>query len=191
MKNRMPHVQHNLQLSGVLFVLTVIICVCIKPNDIFTHDGLSFYGNYAKTLIPYGVGLAATAYFIVRAGHDIGQDKQLLPLRYGLEVLAIGLLGIIATPSFSPSTTIDDMHVTFGFIIFLTQALFSLRYIIKSPGDWLLVSLQFAATACVALSFSSLNIFDFMLPAQFAAIITFSALHLRAVRHARLRAVAP
>jgi hypothetical protein len=177
----------DLLLCSASFLATVIVCVALRPSDIFSHDGLSYYGNFEHTIIPYGIGLVATAYFLLRACYTLKDTLAAHSFRVALEAIAIGLLGIVATPSFTHNLAVQDTHVVFGFVIFITQALVSLHYIGRDDPhfiDWMLLASQITAIALVALSFRTIAVLDVMLPAQILATVSFGTILIRAVnRH--------
>jgi hypothetical protein len=177
----------DLLLCSTSFVATVIVCVALQPSDVFSHDGLSFYGNFANTIMPYGIGLLAAAYFLLRACYTLKDTLAAHSFRIALEAIAIGLLGIVATPSFTHILAVQDLHVIFGFVIFITEAMVSLHYIGRDGRykiDWILLGLQMIAIVLVALSFRTIAILDLMLPAQVLATVSFGTLLVRAVaRH--------
>lgn len=180
--------------AALSFCLTVLLCVALQPSDILTHDGLSFYGNFHKTFLPYGLGLVATAYFVIRVCQHLRRGQAARSFRVGLECIAIALLGIVATPSYSSVVLIQDLHVIFGFVIFVAQAVLSLHYLIKARRgwlDWLLLGGQLAAIVLVALSFHVVGVLNFMLPAQVLAIVCFGALLIRAVSYRANHRAAP
>ena len=185
----MPRAVRYLWLSITSLVTTVVVCVILQPDGVLSHAGLSYFGNFGRTLIPYSIGMVATAYFLLRACFTLGSPHGLISrsFRYGLEGIAIGLLGIVATPSLSPLHFIRDVHVAFGIIIFITQAVLSLRYLIRVRGgaaDWALLVLQLFAIVIVGLSTGRVGLLDWMLPAQLLAVVSFFALLIRAVNHA-------
>jgi hypothetical protein len=161
----------------------------------YSHDGLSFYGNFERTILPYGLGLVITSYFLLKACRTLVNTRAAQSFRLGLEAIAIALLGIVATPSLSHSMLIQDLHVIFGFIIFVTMAILSLHYLGREGRyklDWILLGLQMVAIVLVALSFRTVAVLDIMLPAQLLASIAFGTLLVRAVvRHAQQPARIP
>lgn len=170
-------------------MVTAIMCVMLQPDGLLSHSGISYFGNFGRTVTLYSIGMVATAYFLLRACFTLGSPHGLVArsFRYGLEVIAIGLLGIVATPSLSPLHFIRDMHVAFGMLIFIVQALLSLRYLIKvrgAPADWALLVLQFIAIAIAGMSTGRVGVLDLMLPAQVLAVVSFFALLIRAINHA-------
>ncbi len=177
-----------LWLSSIAFVVTVVLCTVIYPHDLLTHSGLSNFGNLRITIFPYSVGLVATSYFLLRANRALAELTTLAArsFRMGLEGIALALLGILATPSGSTISFVQDLHVLFGFVIFVAQAALSLHYLIKARGDvldWLLLALQLVAIGLVVLSFYAIGILHLMLPAQLLAIVAFDALLIRAVSY--------
>jgi hypothetical protein len=178
-----------LLLSGTSFLVAVAICVALQPSNVLSHDGLSFYGNFQKTLLPYGLGLAGTAYFLLRACHILVNTQAARSFRVGLEAVGVCLLGIVATPSFSHERLIQDLHVIFGFMIFVTMAILSLHYLGREGRyklDWVLLAFQMLAIIIIALSFHAIAVLDLMLPAQILATVSFGTLLIRAVaRHTR------
>lgn len=174
-----------LWLSASSFIATVAICIILQPADILAHSGLSFYGNFQRTILPYGLGLVMTAYFLLRACYLL-KNQVARSFRLGLEAVAVGLLGIVATPSFSSFKVIQDLHVLFGLLIFTTLAGLSLHYLIHVEGklfDWILLVLQFVAIVIVALSFHAVGILSLMLPAQVLDIGSFGTLLIRAASY--------
>lgn len=184
----MPRAVRYLWLSIALFMTTTLVCVALQPDGVLSHAGLSYFGNFGLTLTPYSIGVVATAYFLLRACYTLGSPQGLISrsFRYGLEGIAIGLLGIVATPSLSSLHFVRDVHVAFGILIFITQAVLSLRYLIKVRGgaaDWALLALQLCAIVVVGLSTGRIGVLNLMLPAQLLAVLTFFALLIRAVNH--------
>ena len=180
----MDRARQFLRLSGYCFGMTVLGCVLLRPGDVLSHDGLSFYGNFRQTFPLYALGLGATAYFLLRAAGALAGGWQVWRFCRGLEAIAVALLGIIVTPSFSGVWLVQDLHVLFGLAIFVTQALLSLGYLRAAPGDgWqrLLLGLQLLAIVLVSLSFRTVGLLDLMLPAQVLAIAAFGGLLRRAV----------
>lgn len=177
-----------LNLSALCFLASVAVCILIRPNDLLSHSGLSIFGNYKNTIVPFGAGLAATAYFLIRFSRSLDKVHSEISksFKLGLEGIAIALLGIIVTPSWSTIELIQDVHVACGLAIFLLSAILSLNYLIRIRGhwfDWFLLVVQLAAIVLAILSFHTIGILSFMLPAQLLAIVAFGALLVRAVRY--------
>lgn len=169
-------------------VATFIVCIASYPYNLLSHDGLSYYGNIDSTRLPYSIGLVVAAYFVLRACWAMGgmQTQTAKSFRVGLEAIAIAALGIVATPSLSANPFVQNLHVLFGFVMFLAQAALSMHYLIRARGDaadWILLGLQFVAIAIAGLSFEVVGVLHLMLPAQLLAIFAFGALLIRAASH--------
>ncbi len=105
---------------------------------------------------------------------------------YGMYACLIALLGIVATPSGSSISYVQDFHALFGFVVFVAQATLSLHYLIKAWGDildWSLLLLQLIAIGLVVPSFYAVGVMSLMLPVQLLAIIAFGALLIWAVSY--------
>jgi len=165
-------------------LVAAIVCVALRPSDVLSYDGLSFYGNFRETLLPYGLGLVATSYFLLRACLTLVDSQVARSFRAGLEIIAIALLGIVATPSFSYLWFVQDLHVVFGLVIFIAQAVLSLNYLRHAEHttfDTILLTLQVLAIVVAALSLHEIHALSLMLPAQLLAVVAFDTLLLRAV----------
>ncbi len=192
----MPRAVRYLWLCFGSFVATVVVCLALNTSGLFGHAGLSYFGNLGKTITPYSIGLVASAYFLLRACYTLGSPQGLVSqsFRYGLEGIAIGLFGIVATPSLSSLHLIRDIHVVFGVLIFILQAILSLYYLIrvrKANADWAFLVLQLVAIIIAILSFGSVGVLKLMLLAQVLAVMAFFALLIRAVNHTTGRSLVP
>ena len=175
-------------LSVSSFVATVLLCSVLQLPPLKSTEGLSYFGNLHETIFVYGLGLTATSYFLLlfcqrlkSFGNQVSDT-----FRIGLQIVALALLGIVATPSDSSLTLIKDLHVTAGLAIFILQAGLSLNYLIRVKNtavDWFLLGLQLLAIAVAGLSFHRVGVLELMLPAQFLAVSAFFALLIRAVNH--------
>ena len=65
-------------LAGSLaFALGLFVCVVIKPDGLRLDFGISYYGNFAVTVVPYTIGLIATAIALwssARTGTRVARD---------------------------------------------------------------------------------------------------------------------
>lgn len=173
-----------LWISAGAFVFAVASCALLQPADILGHYGLSFYGNFSRTLVPYAAGLLVAAYFLFRAARELAALPDARSFSAGLQGVALAVFGIVITPSFSHVWVVQDLHVLFGLAIFITQAGLSAYYLFRvRPGltDWMLLTLQFVAIVVAVLSFRTVHVLGLMLPAQVLAIGSFGVLLIRAV----------
>jgi hypothetical protein len=176
----------DLRRSGSALFVTVFICIAIRPAAVVGHAGFSYYGNLRTTLLPFCAGILISAWFLLRAAVALNRStpNPAQKLCHGLEIVALSMLGIVITPSFSSITVLRVFHVLFGTVIFASAALLSVRHIVWVRGklaDWLLLASQILAIAIACLSFSFLDVFNVMLPAQLLAACAFSILLLRSL----------
>jgi hypothetical protein len=179
----MREVLRLLRLSGASFTATVAACVSLQPREVLTHNGLSFYGNFRQTLLPYAVGLGLTAWFALRASRLLASVGVWRQVRRLLAAMALALFGVVLTPSFSRLRVVQVLHVLCGAMVFglqwaVARQLVQLRV---SQRDYWLFRLQLLALGLVLLSFGLVGELSLMLPAQVLAIGTFGALLFRAV----------
>jgi hypothetical protein len=160
------------------------VCFGINNDELLSHNGFSFYGNFLETVIPYSIGLGVSAWLLLRAANEIvggGRDANLL--RASLRVSAVALLGLMLTPSFANKLT-AVAHVAFGCVLYCTQVFVAWELFRKwwsNPLDRTLLILQFVAVAIISLSFSQIGVLDLMIPAQIAELVGFGVLCIRAI----------
>lgn len=171
-------------LGSLTFLLGMVVCIFLRYPDFYSNDGLSFFGNFSDTFTPYALSLAATSYFLLKASFALQGTAASRPFALALEIISIGLLGIVATPSYSQSVITKDLHVLFGLAIFISQAVVSLRYLrlqVRTTLDWSLLALQIVAIIGAGLSFRTVSLLSVMFTAQLLAIVSFLALMMRAL----------
>ena len=108
------------------------ICVMLKPDGLSVNDGISYFGIYRETLLPYLFGLLGAAYFSVRATTQLPAEMTLL--RRAFKVYALLIVGIVITP-YAVAKWVDYLHIAFG------SALFSLQLLLSC---WLVWRLHYA-----------------------------------------------
>lgn len=181
----MKHVAvRYIYLSELSFVMAAVLCLLINARVLFTSDGISFYGNFRNTIVPYVVGLSLSGWFLARAADYLPRDgRENRLLRLALRISAICLMGIIVTPSLVGGLT-SFVHVSFGGFLFLTQAVVSWSLLGSFWGNWtdrLLFVLHIAAVVMIILSFRWIGVLNLMIPAQVIALLAFGALSARMV----------
>lgn len=179
---------YYLRIAVGVFVGTIILCVLISPDSTLRQPGISFFGSSSSTIVPYSIGLAVTAYFLLRAAYMLSKKNDTIDKIYyrGIALIGVGLLGIVATPAWHTTFILDQMHLLFGISIFIIQVLLVIAYMFtvrKSASDWVLLFMHLSAVLMALFSFNRINLVQLMLPAQLIAILSFSALALRAVKY--------
>lgn len=175
-----------LQLSGLSLSIAVAVCLTMQPSPVFTHYGLSYYGNFRATLLPFCIGLVMSGYFLWRAASAFGKGiaGPIGRIKIGLQTISVSMFGLLATPSLSMAMVVKSAHVCFGTVIFAGATLLTVRYMIGAGAklaDRLLMGCLLAALVVICLSFEMLGVLKLMLPGQLMGGCAFSFLLLRSV----------
>lgn len=125
------HGEYALLAAGAM----LLACIFIRPAGLAANDGLSYFGGFLNTVVPYSFSFLLYAYFLWRVA-------SLLALsflgRYGwfvalvLRTMAVFLAGLVLTPH----TLVNSIHTAFGSALFSLQLLLSL-YLLAVRRDWL------------------------------------------------------
>jgi uncharacterized membrane protein len=120
------------------FGLGLFFCMILKPKGLGLNDGISYYGNYRLTILPYVVAIIGYGLFTLLVARSIKND-ELWPLKYGLYLFALLCLIITLTPD-NANHFLDITHTTVGSILFVLQL---------SLSGWLIFKLRFKAWSVV------------------------------------------
>ena len=111
------------------FSLGLAICVILKPVGLSVNSGISYFGNYRLTIVPYIIAILGYGIFLLLLAGCI-KAKDLWPLKYSLYIFAFLSLIITITP-YSVSSFLNMAHTTSGTILFVWQLLLSAWLIAK------------------------------------------------------------
>jgi hypothetical protein len=92
----------------------LLLCVFLIPHFLFeaNEGGVSNYGTYAKTVIPYTLGLGLCGVFTICASFSVPKEAGRHLLRRALYVLgALYLLELLSTYFYKRSDVFNDIHV--------------------------------------------------------------------------------
>jgi hypothetical protein len=109
------------------------ICIIIKPRGLTINNGISYYGTFKLTIIPYCFALFGSAFFCLRGTQELSISTSVRLVHYVLLAVSILIVGIVITP-YTISRLVSALHETIGSVLFSLQLLLSL---------WLIVYLQF------------------------------------------------
>lgn len=120
------------------FYVGLIACVILKPQGLTANSGISYYGNYVETILPYIVALLGAAYFTIKTAEQF-TDPALATIKHFLTVIGLLVLGIMVTPD-SLGPFMDGLHKACGISLFVLELLLSLFLVVKlRPKLWLVV----------------------------------------------------
>lgn len=117
------------------------VCVLIRPAGLAANDGLSYFGGFATTIIPYSLAFFLNAFFYWEAAR--GLDNGHFPYKYAatsLRVMAVLLIGLVVTPH----QLVDPIHTKIGAALFSFQLLLSIWLLIKLAPSWQNITLVLA-----------------------------------------------
>ena len=93
----------------------LIICTLLIPHFLFESNegGISNYGTYAKTIIPYTLGFGICGLLTVRAALRIPSERKYL--RWSLIILGgLYLLVLLSTYPYKLNSLFDGIHQLVG-----------------------------------------------------------------------------
>ena len=109
------------------------ICILIRPAGLAANDGLSYFGTFKTTIIPYSLAFLVDAYFYLKTAAYIKVDIPTFKyLTMSLQIMAVLLVGLLLTPH----TLFDSIHTMFGATLFSLQFLLSIWLLLKDHFDW-------------------------------------------------------
>src|ERR1039458_9586676 len=122
----------------VCFYVGLLVCIIIRPAGLANNAGISYYGVYRETILPYILALLGSAYFTIKAAEHFSALGQVI-MRYALTLMGLLTIGILITPD-SLSKFMDGLHRGCGASLFSIQLLLSV---------WLVVQLRYKLWAII------------------------------------------
>lgn len=123
---------HYITYSQVCLYLGLFICVFLKPQGLTINDGISYYGVFRLTILPYCFGLLGASFFCLKFAMKL-KRSDLITVKYALSGIGLLIVGVVLTP-YTLSTFVANLHEACGAILFVTQLLLS---------GWLIVHLRY------------------------------------------------
>jgi len=109
----------------------LLLCIIIRPAGLLANNGISYYGIFKDTILPYVITLLGPAIACFLLAEHFGHNQL---LKYGLIISGIAAIGLMLTP-YSFSHLFGDLHDSFGSTLFVTQLII---------GGWLVHRWHFA-----------------------------------------------
>lgn len=97
----------------------LLVCIIMRPLGLTHNSGVSYYGIFADTVVPYTIALLGAAGLGLLAAAAL-TDPRYKYVRWAMAAIAVLLVGVAITP-YSISTTFDYIHTTFGTLLFCVQ----------------------------------------------------------------------
>ena len=115
--------------SQLCLFVSMLVCIVIKPRGLAANAGISYYGTFLKTVVPYTAGILGGAYFSYQLTKTL-HKASLKYVRKALIAISILSIGIVLTP-YSITVVLDWTHTILGTFIFVIELVIS-GWIIKS-----------------------------------------------------------
>jgi hypothetical protein len=169
-------------MGELCFVAMMVGCLAIEPSWIAVKEGLSYYGNYLTTGVPYAIGfgscIALTALGLARIQPRSAMVKR---LRRGVAVLLVLMASIPLTP-YGLDVVFDWLHMGAATVLFASGLVL---------GGWLAFRLPDRLTRClyaiesgagIAIFTAELGLHDYMIPSELAFQLATFGLVVRGIR---------
>jgi hypothetical protein len=173
----------NLILGQAILYVGLLTCVALKPDGLGANDGISYYGIFRQTVVPYAVALLGPGYCtwtaLRTAAAFVPGPVYLRRMANGLAALSVL---VVLTP-YDANLVFDWVHTLAGTFLFALQLVLALRLLGWTGGDgWVagLLAAQFVSGVFCAVYVLPKH--GFLLQGQAVFQLAFGALLVRTVR---------
>jgi len=113
--------------SGVVsFFVFMFICILILPSGLWENYGVSYYGSFLRTLIPYLLAFVSMSVCLFLAAVSLDSQRGNHFLAQSFRGMSVLLLFLAATPHNILSRT----HMVLGSTLFILQLVLSLWFVL-------------------------------------------------------------
>jgi hypothetical protein len=123
-------------LSYAVALALIGVDVVVSRDGLTANDGFSFYGGFARTVIPYSLALLIVAYGMFRIFNVLKVKKEHKKIADVFLFLALCILGLVLTPH----TVLNAIHTFFGSMLFAVQLILLIFLAKKDTSIWTAVS---------------------------------------------------
>jgi hypothetical protein len=107
----------------VIAAVLLLLCIVLRPDGLAANDGLSYFGIFWLTLIPYAAALLIYEYCLWKTSEALGHNRKYRLLAIALKLMSVLVIGVLVTPI----SIVEDFHSVIGLILFLVQLGISVR----------------------------------------------------------------
>lgn len=126
-------ISQYIQTALIAFFVLLLICIAIRPTGLIANSGISYYGVYGNTLIPYSLAFLAFSTATWKSATIIKKETKFdRYVRWALQVFTVLFLGILLTPH----TLLPGEHVFFGSTLFALQLGLGAMLVFLVKRDW-------------------------------------------------------
>lgn len=172
-----------LQFGLVSFFVMLVLCIMIRPVGLIANDGISYYGSFGDTLLPYSLAFLINSVLMWRAASVMDNKTRIdRYVVFGLKIYALLFLGILLTPH--NMHIVDEIHVVMGAALFSLQLFTGIILTFYLYRDWLNITLLIVTLLSGIASFVYLLQQDgFMIQAQVIFQVSIWLIFIRSLRH--------
>jgi hypothetical protein len=128
-------------LFAMIFSLCLlIICTIIKPASLAVNNGISYFGIFFSTVIPYALSLSCLSYAYYHISTKISQIELRGRLLSRIFLILSGLFIILIA---TPYSQLSTLHMISGALLFSIQLVLSFWLSIFVFRKWYLITLAF------------------------------------------------
>ena len=115
--------------AEINFFVMLGVCYLLDPHVPTDKYGISYYGNYLRTLIPYALAFVVSGTLILWATSAVrAASTELERARLGLRLLGVLMICLVFVPSLF-NAFVGKIHVVIGGGIFLDQMLLTVWFV--------------------------------------------------------------
>jgi hypothetical protein len=110
----MNHAARLVMFAQLSLFLCLFACFLLMPHFLFESNegGVSNYGTYARTVIPYTIGFALCGVLTIRAAFSLPKEASYRTLQRVLLLLGtLYLLELLSTYAYKLNNTFNNVHV--------------------------------------------------------------------------------
>lgn len=129
-----------------------LLCIVLQPEGLRANDGLSYYGVYWLTIIPFLAAFILYETALWRAADSLGHTPKTRMLALGIRLAAILAMAVALTPHTFLNGWMDNPHAVIGLVLFLVQLAISIK-LLRMGFHWIdagLVIIELAGGAACA-----------------------------------------
>lgn len=135
-ETRRPSQYISFGLIGAMILLG--LCVIIRPDSLSVNYGLSYFGIFTSTIIPYAAAFLLYAFSLWKASDlTLGSPIITKTLNWAMRIMSIQVIGLILTPY----NRLYGIHVFFGAGLFSLQLLLSFMLLKWLISNWINIGL--------------------------------------------------
>jgi hypothetical protein len=173
----------DLVLAQACLLGGLLLCIAFRPDGLGANDGISYYGIFRQTVIPYAIAILGSAIFMRRALRSTAPASAAPNYIRGLANLVAAMsAGVVLTP-YSLNTLFDWVHTALGAAVFALQLVLAWQFLGWTGGDnWIAFFFGVQFLSGVVAAVFVLPKHGFLIQAQVAFQFAFGALLIRTAR---------